>query len=277
MDDARRIADALMRGALPSSSGETVVYPRSRVLKGDTGILMIRRSEEVFLLAAGSGPLFDELPGEVCDTFKLAPLIETTRRVFNRHFPYTLPAPAGRLKSGIGLGDRLGLASPGHIRAVRDRGVFPVLAQQSMRELTLTGRTYSDVLDAACFGVLREGYTEGFRADGDHLTHEDDLSAALAAGFTMITLDCSDFIDAEIESLAPSEIKRRYASVPVPVRKDYERTYAGKEFLVEGAEISFDKMELARCLLLSQGEFAEKCTGGSPPPSVVRFDEKRRR
>lgn len=260
MDDARRIADALMRGALPSSSGETVVYPRSRVLKGDTGILMIRRSDEVFLLAAGSGPLFDELPGEAFDTFKLAPPIETTRRVINRHFPYTLPAPAGRLKSGIGLGDRLGLASPGHIRAVRESGVFPVLAQQSMRELTLTGRTYSDVLDAACFGVLREGYTERFGADGDHLKNEDDISAALDAGFSMITLDCSDFIDAEIESLAPPEIKRRYASVPVPVRKDYERTYAGKEFLVEGAEISFDKMELARCLLLYSGviDFAEK-------------------
>lgn len=260
MDDIRRIADALTRGALPSSNGTTVVYPRSRVFVGDTGIILIRRLDEVLLLAVGSGALFDELPGEAFDTFKLAPLIETTRRVINRHLPHTIPAPAGRLKPGIGLGDRLGLASPGHIRAVRERCVFPVLAQQSMRELTLTGRTYSDVLNAACFGVLREGYTGGFGADGDHLKNEDDISAALAAGFSMITLDCSDFIDAEIEYLGPSEIKRRYASLPASTRKDCEHIYAGKEFLVERAEISFDTMELARCLLLYSGviDFAEK-------------------
>ena len=149
-----------MRGALPSSSGETVVYPRSRVLKGDTGILMIRRSDEVFLLAAGSGPLFDELPGEVFDTFKLAPLIETTRRVINRHFPYTLPAPAGRLKSGIGLGDRLGLASPGHIRAVRERGFFP---RPCPAEHARTDPYRTDVPDvltrralAFCAGAIRK-------------------------------------------------------------------------------------------------------------------------
>jgi hypothetical protein len=108
--------------------------------------------------------------------------------------------------------------------------------------------------------LLREGYTGGFGADGDHLKNENDISAALDAGFSMITLDCSDFIDAEIECLGASEIKNRYATLPASLRKDYERTYTGKEFLVEGAEISFDKMELARCLLLYAGviDFAEK-------------------
>jgi hypothetical protein len=137
MDDVRRMADDLMRGELPSSSGSTVVYPRSRLLKGNTGIILIRRSEEVVLLAAGSGTLFDELPGEAFDTFKLAPLCENTRRVINRHFPHTLPAPAGRLKSGIGLGDRIGLASPGHIRAVRERVFSPYLPSRVCANLPL--------------------------------------------------------------------------------------------------------------------------------------------
>jgi hypothetical protein len=47
--------------------------------------------------------------------------------------------------------------------------VFPILAQQSMRELNLTGRTYDDVLSAAVWAVFQEGYKKGYGADGDHL------------------------------------------------------------------------------------------------------------
>ncbi|MDI9425666.1 MAG: tagaturonate epimerase family protein [Spirochaetota bacterium] len=260
MDDIRRIVDELLLGVRPASRGQTRVYPSSIYSAGDTRILQIWRSGERLLLAAGRGPLFEELPGTKIDGFKLAPLEGTTRRVLNRHFPQTLPAAAGRSKSGIGLGDRLGLATPGHIRAVRDRDIFPVLAQQSMRELNLTGRTYSDVLNSACFGSMREGYMLGFGADGDHLKSGEDISAALEEGFSMITLDCSEHLDPEMESMGMSELKRRYAKLPQSVRRDYEMAYAGKEFLVEGAEISFDKMELARCILLYSGviDFAER-------------------
>ena len=38
---------------------------------------------------------------------------------------------------------RLGLATPGHARAVRGMGFSPLFAQQSIREMTRTGRTGS--------------------------------------------------------------------------------------------------------------------------------------
>jgi hypothetical protein len=47
------------------------------------------------------------------------------------------------MATSAGFGDRLGLATPGHVRgALRAAGVpsLPVFAQQSIREMTRTGR-----------------------------------------------------------------------------------------------------------------------------------------
>lgn len=260
MDELRRIADSLERNAVPNSAGDLYVYPRSLAAAGDSKILMIRNAGFDQLLAAGSGPLFDDLPGALHDSFRLCPLDEAARRALNRHLPHTAPVPAGRLRAGLGLGDRLGRASAGHIRAIEGKGVFPVLAQQSMRELSLTGRTYSDVLNAACFAVVREGYTGGYGADGDHLKNEEDIAAVLDLGFSMITLDCSEYIDTGAESLSPAALKKRCADIPSGVRKDYERAYTGRSFRVGNAEIEFDSLELARCVSLYSGviEYAEK-------------------
>lgn len=109
-------------------------------------------------------------------------------------FPHLRPKAIG-LKAAIGLGDRLGLATPGHIRAVRQFNVFPVLAQQSAREMERTGRRPQDVLDDVSWAVFQEGYRGGFAADADHLKMEEDLDPAFKAGFTMYTVDPSDHIE----------------------------------------------------------------------------------
>jgi tagaturonate epimerase len=44
----------------------------------------------------------------------------------------------------FGLGNSLGLATPGHIAVVRVTGLTPVFAQQSVRENTRTDRTLTD-------------------------------------------------------------------------------------------------------------------------------------
>ncbi len=260
MENLRRIGEMLARDEVPETSGDVRVYPRSRISAGDTRILMIRTKGMGRLLATGSGPLFDDLDGELIGACRVCPLNEETRLVINRYIPYTVPVPAGRFRAGIGLGDRLGRSSAGHIRAIEGKDVFPILAQQSMRELSLTGRTYSDVLDAACFAVLREGYIGGYGADGDHLKNEKDIAEAIRLGFSMITLDCSEFIDTTTESLGLRALMKRYAAIPAGVRGDYERTYSGESFRIGNVEISFDQEELARCMLLYSGviDFAEK-------------------
>jgi tagaturonate epimerase len=50
--------------------------------------------------------------------------------------PAARPRPLGTTGSSFGFGDRLGLATPGHVRALLAAGaVAPALAQQSAREL----------------------------------------------------------------------------------------------------------------------------------------------
>jgi hypothetical protein len=73
-----------------------------------------------------------------------------------RLFPFTAPSPVLGHDRTFGLGDRLGLATAGHIRAIGGYDAYPVLAQQSVRELTLTERTFGEVLDCVTFSVFRE-------------------------------------------------------------------------------------------------------------------------
>ena len=53
------------------------------------------------------------------------------------------------LSPSFGFGDRLGLATPGHIAAVKGTKFAPIFAQQSVRENTRTGRTPQQVMDDA--------------------------------------------------------------------------------------------------------------------------------
>ena len=73
------------------------------------------------------------------------------------------------LTPSFGFGDRLGLATPGHIAAVHGTGLAPVFAQQSVRENTRTGRTPQQVLDDARRAVEAAGWDAPWGADADHL------------------------------------------------------------------------------------------------------------
>lgn len=103
------------------------------------------------------------------------------------------PTPCCRPRS-FGTGDRLGLVTAAHLDAFDGRPIFPVLAQQSPRELSKTGRSFRDVLLDAVMGVLEAGYREAWGADADHIKDERHLEEALRAGYTMYTLDLSGFV-----------------------------------------------------------------------------------
>lgn len=145
------------------------VYEKSLTNLGSCLIAMIKAGENRYLVASGSGPVFDELEGEVEQECKICPLSHDNRLVLNTYLPYTHPVANTNKRPSIGLGDRLGEATPGHIRALEGTSVFPIFAQQSIRELNFTNRTFNDVIDAASYAVFQEGYTYGFGADGDHL------------------------------------------------------------------------------------------------------------
>jgi hypothetical protein len=232
------------------AAGQVHVYPRSRHESEGTRVQMIKAEGRKYLVAEGSGKLYDELRGEEADGVKLCELSHENRLVLNRHFPFTVPQAFGKQSTTIGLGDRLGIAGPGHVQTVRGRAIHPILAQQSIRELALTGRDYKQVIDAAAYAVFQEGYTEGYGADGDHLKKEEDIRMALDLGFTMLTLDCSEQIDNEAAQAGESEVKRKYEDLPESVRSHYEAKYLDKTFQVGPHAIHFDAATLMRDVLV---------------------------
>jgi len=253
MDQFQRAADALRQDKFGEFAAEGLrVYPKSQADYAHVKLAMVKSGREKYLLAVGEGDLYRELEGEERGGFKLCRLTHENRLVLNRYFPYTKPRAFGTKTATIGLGDRLGIASPGHIKTVAGREVRPILAQQSIRELNLTGRDYNEVLDAACFAAFQEGYRDGFGADGDHLKREEDIRMALDLGFSMLTLDCSDHIDNSAAALTEAEAKARYGALPASVRTYFERTYAGKTFNVGGHAIAFDRESLPRMVLIYQ-------------------------
>lgn len=225
-------------------------YPGSYTSLDGVTLLMVKQGDEKFILAAGSGAFYDELSGREEDGGKICPLTHDNRLVLNKYLLYTVPRAFGTEIATIGLGDRLGLASPGHIQTVRGRDIRPILAQQSIRELALTGRDYNQVLDAACFAAFQEGYKDGFGADGDHLKAEADIKMSLDMGFTMLTLDCSEKIDNTIEGLSDGELEARYLAVQEEQRSYYEKKYLDLEFEAKGHRIAFDRKSLMKNVLI---------------------------
>jgi hypothetical protein len=128
-------------------------------------------------------------------------------------FDFTRPRLMG-LETSYGLGDRLGLANPAHLRAIRTTGIKAILAQQSIRELERTQRTPQEVVDVATWAVFQEGYREGYGADGDHLKTVDDIDVVVPAGFRMFTFDPGDHVANEADHLPLDELRRRVDSLP---------------------------------------------------------------
>ena len=214
------------------------VYEKSINKEGRTTVFMIREGDEDFLIVQGINPGFE---GAVSpeDMFK-APLNHSNAQALRKLFPFTAPSQVLSKERSFGVGDRLGIASPGHIRLFRKYDAYPILAQQSIRELTLTKRTYEDVLDAATFAVFREGFKKGWGADGDHLKTPKDIEYALSLGFTMITLDCSEHIKGNIsDENAP-------ALPPV-----YAEKYLNKSFDIgEDTTLRFTEEELKKIVAI---------------------------
>lgn len=107
------------------------------------------------------------------------------------------------LSPSFGFGDRLGLATPGHIAAVRGTKFAPIFAQQSVRENARTGRAPQQVMDDARRAVDAAQWDGPWGADADHLKAVDDIPPFVEAGYTFFTVDPGEYVDnsADTDSL----------------------------------------------------------------------------
>jgi len=119
-----------------------------------------------------------------------------------------LPKPSllGLLPS-FGFGDRLGLATPGHIAACQKGKLQPIFAQQSVREMTRTQRTPQEVMAAAQCGIQQEKWKGTWGADADHLKTREDVENLASAGFTFFTIDPSAYVQNEADHLKGAELQ----------------------------------------------------------------------
>ncbi|NUN98240.1 MAG: hypothetical protein HUU16_18915, partial [Candidatus Omnitrophica bacterium] len=130
--------------------------------------------------------------------------------------PWTRPRPCG-LSSSMGYGDRLGLATPGHIRAHCRVGlearVTPLFAQQSGREMERIGRSPAAVMLDAARAAEEADYRHPWGADADHMKSEEQIAACLEAGFTFFTLDPSALIREEAEGWSEERVRSAYVEL----------------------------------------------------------------
>jgi tagaturonate epimerase len=117
-------------------------------------------------------------------------------------------SPLG-LSPSFGFGDRLGLATPGHILAARGTDLAPIFAQQSVRENTRTGRTPQQVMDDAKYAVEAANWEAPWGADADHLKTLEDLPPFVKAGYTFFTVDPGSFVDNDADTDAFSVLQEK--------------------------------------------------------------------
>jgi hypothetical protein len=169
--------------------------------------------------------------------------------------PWLNPAPLGRHTS-FGFGDRLGSATPGHIQALRESGgdatIAPIYAQQSVRENTRTGHTPQGVLDAAMWGVFQMGWRAPWGADADHVKEVSDLGPFVAAGYTMYTIDPSDYVDNAAQSDPVEVLRAKVADLPWEMlQTSYDKLYqeyCRAHLVSDGVTIPFSEIQLLRAL-----------------------------
>ena len=239
-------------GAAPAG-----IYPASIHFADGAVVAMGRDEKSRFLLILAKGE--DKLPaGFVGEAVKLdtgacglaAPLSAENAAALRRHFPWCAPRSLRNERTSIGCGDRLGLATAGQLRAAKKFRLSPVLAQQSMRELTMTKRTFREVVDDATFMVFAEDYRNGYGADGDHLKNIPDIDTALDAGMPMITLDLSEVMNAAAGDWSDDEVQKAFDALPDDEQVRALNGYADKNYFLDGETVEISAADARRCAVM---------------------------
>lgn len=249
LDEAKHTGSTVRKTIRLSDRIEIDVYPRSIVKKEDDylfvgmyagkkylWILSWETNQETWKAFDGEG-VAGEIDGEDL-RLKRCVMDHHNATLLRDHFSYTAPTVLGPGHS-IGLGDRLGLAGPGHIRAVEGTPVKAILAQQSIRELTRTERTPEEVIDAATWAVFQEGFRDGFGADADHLKSKEDIDLTVQAGYTMYTIDPGDHVDNDADSCSVDGLKEKVNRINwsglEDSLEDCEGRYVGRDVVLGDA------------------------------------------
>jgi tagaturonate epimerase len=236
-------------GAYPESqvSYEGATYWLERSVDGVKRLVAVADDESAFRGFTGTGERVD---GKVRFVAQTTP---ENALALRSALPWLRPSRFG-LRTSAGFGDRLGLATPGHVRALTAVGapINPVFAQQSIREMGRCRRTPRDVLDDATWGAFQAGWTKPVGGDADHLEQLDDIDNTAAAGFVFYTLDPKAEVDPEAEHADAAVVQEKVAALDwAGLESDlaaFAKSYVGRRVDLEQEAIELDEESVFRAM-----------------------------
>ena len=214
------------------------------------GLAHLAEEDRLVILARPDAAWLAEFDGETSESgsrlLKVCPLSAQNAAALRSRLAWLQPHPLG-LATSAGMGDRLGLATPGHVRALRavSRRIAPIFSQQSIRENARTGRTPRQVLDDATWGAFSEGWQGPLGADADHLKTPEDIDSCLAAGYSFFTIDPGAYVDNRAETADLSALRQLAGELPAEIQP-CAGGLLGRSFSIEHLQITFDEPTLLR-------------------------------
>jgi len=242
-------ATLLNDGAYPESqvSYEGATYWLERSADGAKRLVVVADDESAFRGFAGTTERTNGQVRLVADT------TPENAQALRSALPWLTPSRFG-LHTSVGFGDRLGLATPGHVRALKTVGgpINPVFAQQSIREMGRCHRTPRNVLDDATWGAFQAGWTTPVGGDADHLEQREDIDDTVAAGFVFYTLDPKAEVDPQAEHADAAVIQQKVEALDWPSLDSdlatFRKSYVGHRIDLEHEAIELDEESVVRAM-----------------------------
>jgi len=210
-------------------------------------------SRQRFLCVSGDTTSFI---GEFQDDLFVCPLSQENAVTLRKRIPWLKPSPLG-VGTSFGFGDRLGLATPGHIAAVKNTGVAPIFAQQSVRENERTGRDPQTVFDDAMWAIFESGWQDPWGADADHIKEIADLEPFILAGYSFYTIDPNLYVDDDAHTDPIEILMKKVDQIPWDRLdsdlRDQKSRYLDSPISCGGLILDFSQEDLFRAL----GKYAQ--------------------
>lgn len=227
------------------------IYDASRIEHNGTSYLLAREcgTQTRYLGVRGEIHGFSDLIYEdngLC----FFSINQTNTTLISRRLPWLKPQPLG-IQAAIGFGDRLGIATPGHVTAAKETKILPIFAQQSVRENARTRRSPHQVMNDAIWGLFQEGWQGRWGADADHIKNIDELDSFAQAGYSFFTLDLSEQLT-DIRFTPNSSLKELTKLLPwdklLSTPEALFKRYVDRQIDLSGVVIEFDQYDFLRAI-----------------------------
>jgi len=154
------------------------------------------------------------------------------------------------LQASFGFGDRIGLATPGHVASMKrcGAGIAPIYPQQSIREMTRTARSPQQVMNDAMSAARAAGWTDRIGADADHLKTTADVDVTASVGFTFFTIDPSGYVDQRADDYDEATLREKFEDTRGSAPWFYK--YVGKSItLSTGTQVELSEQACIRAVV----------------------------